>query len=89
MKSIKNIYLILWSATQQIYYVAKTIKKFHILSNFHYVYQNNFYHYKQKEIDELFGEYHLPLFKDIYHPELIQELKQNYNASAHEKHLNQ
>ena len=34
---------------------------FHIMSNLNSVYQQNLYHDKQKEIDELFYEYHFML----------------------------
>ena len=43
--------------------VSKNIKKFHILSYLHHAYQKDLYHDKQKKMDELFDEYHLPLFK--------------------------
>ena len=55
--------------------VENTINKFHIQSNFNFIYKQNLYHDKQYEIDELFHEYHIPLFNDIYHPALIEEWK--------------
>ena len=36
-------------------------------------------------MDELFDQYHITLLKNIDHPELIQERKQNIDATAHEK----
>ena len=36
-------------------------------------------------MDKLFDEYHIPLLKDIDHPELIQEWKRNLDATAYEK----
>ena len=56
----------------EIFSVANNIKKFHILYNLHYVYQKNFYHDKQKEIDKFFDEYHIPLLENIDHAALIQ-----------------
>ena len=52
--------------------VANTIKKFHIQSNLYYGLKHNFYNDKQEKCDEIFDQYHLPLLKDIYHPEFIQ-----------------
>ena len=46
--------------------------------------QKNVYHDK-KIMDELFHKYHLPLLKDIDHPKLITQWKQNLDASAYEK----
>ena len=40
-------------------------------------------------MDELFGEYHIPLLKNIDHPALIQEWTQNIDANAYGKYLNQ
>ena len=61
---------------------------FHIMSNLNSVYQQNFYHGREKEMDKLFDEYYLTLFKNIDYPELIQEWKQNIDAAAYEKKLN-
>ena len=36
-------------------------------------------------MDELFGEYHIPLLKNIDHPALIQEWTQNIDADAYGK----
>ena len=63
--------------------VASTIEKFHIMSNFHYVYQQNFYHDKQEITDEIFDEYHIPLLKNIDRLALITEWKQNLDAAAY------
>ena len=52
--------------------VANTIQKLHIQSDLHSGYINNFNHYKQEIIDELFCQYIKPLLKYIDHPELIQ-----------------
>ena len=39
-------------------------------------------------MDELFGEYHLPLLKNVDHPALIQECKQNIDYADYENNLN-
>ena len=54
------------------YSVANTINKLYIQSDLHSSYIHNFCHYKQDIIDELFYKYHILLFKDIFHPVLIQ-----------------
>ena len=69
----------------EIYSVAKTIKKFHIQSPLHFVYQKTFHHDKQRETDAPFDEYQIPLLKIIYHLALIKELRQNLDAAAYEK----
>ena len=40
---------------------------------------------KEKEIDNLFLEYLVPIMYNIDHPALIEELKQNLDADAYEK----
>ena len=55
--------------------VANTIKKLHIQYNLHLTYKKNFYNDKQKEIDELFDKYHMPLINNLDHPALIEEQK--------------
>ena len=72
-----------------IYSVANTIRKFHIQSNSHTAYKHNFYHDKKEIIDELFCQHIEPLLKDINHPALIQEQKQNLDAAAYEIILNE
>ena len=74
--------------TTEIYSVTNTTKKLHIQSDLHLVYKQNFYHDKEKEMYELFDEYHIPLLKDIDHPELIQQWRRNLDAAAYEKDLN-
>ena len=44
-------------------------------------YKQDFYKDKQKEIDDLFLEYLVPVMDDNGHPELIEERKQNINDS--------
>ena len=66
-----------------IYSVAKTIKKLHIHYYLHLIYKENFYHDKQREMDEIFDEYHLSLLKYIDYPELIEEWKRNIDAAAY------
>ena len=55
------------------------------MSKLHYVYQQNFYHYEQDKMDDIFDEYHPILLKNIDHPPLIQERKQNLDVVASEK----
>ena len=79
---------------QKIYYVmacytkissvANTKNKFYILSNFHYVYQQKFYHDKQEIIEKYIWILY-SLIKNIDHPELIQEWKQNIDAVDYEQ----
>ena len=38
-------------------------------------------------MDELFDRYHIPLFKNIYNPSLIQEWKQNIDAAYYKKKI--
>ena len=65
--------------------VSKTINKLHIQSNLHLIYKQNFCHDKQDEIDEIFNKYHIPLLNNIDHPALIEEWKQNIDATAYGK----
>ena len=65
--------------------VVNNINKFHIQSDLHLIKKKNFYHVKEREIDKLFDEYHLPLLQDIDHPALIQERKWNIYATAYQK----
>ena len=65
--------------------VANTLKKFHIQSNLHNGYKHSFYDDKQDKFDKLFDQYHIPLLKYIYYPELIQEWKKYLDADSHEK----
>ena len=55
--------------------VSNTIKKLHIHSDLNSIYKQNFYNYKQKEIDELYDKYHIPLINDLDHPAYIEECK--------------
>ena len=64
------------------------MEKFHIQSDLHLIYKQNFYNDKQKEINEFFGKYHFPLIDYLDHPALIEEWKQNIDAAAYEKYLN-
>ena len=65
--------------------VANTIKKFHTQKNMHLINKKDFFKYKQKEIDELFIEYLVPIMGYIDHPALIEEWKQNHDPAAYEK----
>ena len=56
---------------QGVFSVANTKKKFHIQSNLHFIYNQNFYHDKQDEKDALFYEYHVSILDDLDHPEFI------------------
>ena len=66
---------------------ANTINKWHILSNFNYIYQKQFYNDKQKYMDERFDEYHLPLGFIFDNPALILERKENNNTAAYDKYI--
>ena len=58
------------ACTTEISSVSNTINKLHIHYPLHYLYQQNLYHNKQENIDELFYQYHIPLLKYIDHPKL-------------------
>ena len=73
------------SKNTEIYSASNTINKFHIQSDFRFIYKQNFYYDKQDEIDTLFGEYHVPLLNHLDHPAFIKEWKQNIDVAAHEK----
>ena len=73
------------ACTTSIYSVSNKIKKLHIQSDFHFVYNQNFYYDQQNIIDELFHQLNLPLLKDIDHPALVTEWKQNLGYAAYEK----
>ena len=64
--------------------IASTKKNFHIHSDLNLIYKQNFYHEKQKEMDERFDEYHIPLLIDLYHPAFIEEWKK-LDSAAYEK----
>ena len=51
--------------------VENTINKLHIHSDFHSGFIYNLYHHKQDITGGLFYQYHIPLLKDVDHPELI------------------
>ena len=51
----------------------------------HFIYKQEFYKDKQKEIDELFIEEFVPIMGNLYHPDFIDERKQNLDAADHEK----
>ena len=61
--------------TTEISSVENIIKKLHIQSDFHFVYNQNFYYDQQNIMDELFHQLNLPLLKDIDHPALVTEWK--------------
>ena len=66
-----------------------TIKILQIQYPLNFVYQQIFYHDKQKEMNALFDKYQISLFKNIDHLALIQEWKQNLDAAAYEKNVHQ
>ena len=43
----------------------------------------------KKEIYDLFIEYLVPIMDDLEHPKLIEEQKQNMDASSYEENVNQ
>ena len=61
----------------------------HIQCNLHFIYQQDLYKDKQKEIYELFIEYLVPVVEYIDRSALIEEWKLNLYASAYENNLNQ
>ena len=65
--------------------IENTIKKLHVQSDLRLIYKKNLYNDKQKEIDELFGKYHIPLLNDPGHPAFIEEWKQNIDSAYYEK----
>ena len=65
--------------------IENTIKYLHIQKNMHLIYRQDLYKDKQKEINELFIEYLIPIMGDLDHPTLIEEWKHNIDAAAHEK----
>ena len=70
---------------EAIYAVENTIKQFHIHKNIHMIYKQDLYKIKQKEIDDLFLEYLLPVIEDIKHPALVKKWIQIFDAAAYEK----
>ena len=68
-----------------IYAVANTIKQFHIHKNMYIIYKQNLYNNKEKEVYYLFPEYLVPVMDDPDYPALIEEWKQNLDASYNEK----
>ena len=61
----------------------------HIQKNIHFIYKKNFYTDKQKELDELFIEYLVPIMDDLDHPELIEKWKKHIDADDYETNKNQ
>ena len=55
----------------------------------HLVYKQDYYKDKQKDIDYIFIEYLVPIVDYLDHPSLIEERKQNIDATAYEKNINQ
>ena len=51
------------------------------------IYKQDLYKKKEKEIDDLFLEYLVPVMEDLDHPALFEERKQNLDTAAHEKNL--
>ena len=52
--------------------VSKTINQLHIQKDMHMIYKLDFYKNEEKEIDNLFIEYIVPVMDDLDHPELIE-----------------
>ena len=52
---------------------------------FEFFYNQNFYYDRQNIMDELFHQLNFPLLKDIDHPALVIEWKQNIDYAAYEK----
>ena len=50
-------------------------------------YKHDLYNNKEKEIDVLFLEYHVPVMDDIEYTALIEEQKQNIDAAAYKKSI--
>ena len=48
-------------------------------------YKKDFYKTEEREIDDLFMEYLVPIMEDIEHPTMIEEWIQNLDAAAYEK----
>ena len=67
--------------------VANTIKQLHIQKNMHILYKQDLNKNKEKGIYDLFLEYLVPVTNNIEHPALIEEWRQNIDASAYEKYL--
>ena len=65
--------------------IENTTKKLHIRSDFHFGCNSKLYHDEHEIIDELFFNSLNPLLEKIDHPALIQEWKQNIDASSYEK----
>ena len=57
--------------------LANNIKQLHIQKNMHMIYKQVFYNNKEKEMDNLFLEYLVPVMEDFEHPTLIEELKKS------------
>ena len=63
-------------------FVANTIKKLHIHKNIHFIYKQDYYEDKLKEIDDLFIEYRVPTMDDIDRPLLLEEWGENVDTSS-------
>ena len=57
----------------------------HIQSELNLIYKQNLYHDKQRKIDEIIYEYHLPLLKYIDYLALIEDWKINLDTTSYEK----
>ena len=55
----------------------------------HLIYKQDFYEDKLRVIYELFIDHLVPIMGDLDHPDFIEERKQNLDAAAYEKNLNQ
>ena len=70
-----------------IYAVANTIKKLHIQKKMHIIYKQDLYKNKEKEMYDLFLEYLVSVTENLDHPALIEEWRQNIDATTYEKYL--
>ena len=70
---------------EAIYSIANTRKQLNIQKNIHMTYKQDFNKTKEKEIDDFFLEYLVPVMEDVEYPALIEEWIQNLDAAAYEK----
>ena len=59
------------SKNKSISAVANTLKQLHTQKYMHMIYKQDLYEEKQKEMDNLFLEYLVPVMDDLDHPVLI------------------
>ena len=64
-----------------------TLKNLYIGKHYHSLYSTENYNDQTNEMDRLFSPYITPQIKEIYHPEILQELKLNIDAAEYEKNM--